>query len=389
MDSYIVRKEPFGFLVYNVHKDQILLCPNLAEIDVNKARVINTDCSSDKIISAPTTVFWEVTDKCNSECRHCFNNMNHNEKIDLTYEQMRHIADELHNNGVFRVKITGGEPFCRQDLFCILDYLETKNINFIVYSNGKLIDEHIAKQLKKYNHLLCLRISIDGNRETNDSIRGDNAFNAALTALRILYHNNVKCQLNYTINRLNYIQLSEISELLISEEIDCKINIGLIKISGASIVNSDLCFLNKKEFNQALLSIKKQIKSCRNIGSYELLPHIYYQLFGKEFGCPAGKLTATINSSGQVYPCGLFSGIYDYICGDIVSDELKEIWKGKKMTKFRNIEPCENCNGCEIYKIKCTGACRGNAYHYYNNLCAEDINCSIYKMNFNSNIEEA
>lgn len=388
MDSYIVRKESFGFLVYNVQKDQIMLRKNLEEMDLSKARVIDTDSSSNEIITAPTTVFWEVTDKCNSRCRHCFNNIKHNEKIDLTYEQMKGIVDELNNNGVFRVKVTGGEPFCRQDLFCILDYLETKNINFIIYSNGKLINEHAAKHLKKYNHLLCVRISIDGNQETNDSIRGDGAFNAAFAALKILSNNNVRCQLNYTITRLSYMQLSEISELLISEKINCKINVGLIKISGASIDNNDLCFLEEREFIQALDSIKEQIKSCDNIESYELLPPIYYQLFGKKFGCPAARLTATINSSGQVYPCGLFSGISEFICGDVLSDGLKKAWRGEKMTVFRNMEPCEKCNDCEIYTTKCTGACRGNAYHYYNSLCAQDINCSVYKINFSNLFEE-
>ena len=381
MEKYIIREEMFGRLIYDVKTDRIFLNPEMNEGYMRDARVLKIGYSAAGI-SAPTTVFWEVTGRCNSQCRHCFNNTRHTGEGDLEYGQAEKLADSLYRAGIFRVKITGGEPFCREDIFHILDLLEARNINFIIYTNGWLINKTFAAQLGKYQNLLYVRVSIDGNKITNDAIRGAGAFGAAMRALRILSDENVRCELNYTIAKNNYMQISEVSKELLSRGIKCKMNLGLVKISGNAMENQELCFLNPDGLEVALRDIKRQIRECANIKKFQLLPDIYYKLFGKQFGCPAGRLTITINNRGDIYPCGLLSGIDEYACGNILEDGLMKAWNGDVMARFRSLEPCQECKSCRVFGNGCTGGCRGNAFHYFKNVGSNDINCNIYKINF-------
>lgn len=348
----------------------------------NEGRLVDNS-SSDTIIATPITVFFEVTKKCNLRCGHCFNASGEKYTNELKLDEIIDLIDQFAKAGVFSVKITGGEPFCRSDIMDILSYLDTKSINYIVYSNGTCISYENIRKLKSLTNMLKIRISVDGIYNTNDSIRGVGSFEKAMDTVKTLCANDIPCEINYTITKSNYLQLSELEKYLFVNKINCKINIGLVKIAGRAKSGAEEYYFTEENIGDAMACIKQQLQKSTHVKPFYLLEPVYYKIFGNSFGCPAGRLTTTIKYNGDIYPCGLLSEYLHFLCGNIRKDKFQVIWNNSKMDVFRNLPPNSACVVCKNYLKTCTGACRGNAMNFYNDICGRDINCFIYQVDFN------
>lgn len=67
---------------------------------------------------------------------------------ELQLEDYKRIIDELYEEGLVKVTLSGGDPFSCSFTWEIIDYLYTKDIAFDLYTNGlRLVDneERLAK----------------------------------------------------------------------------------------------------------------------------------------------------------------------------------------------------------------------------------------------------
>lgn len=405
MEKYILRREKLGFILYVKETNQIYFADskilniyderNYTLLSHDKVETLPPDffkhnvgryidgSHTEAIISAPETVFLEITKRCNLRCNHCFNDSGIKCTDELNFETICNLIDKLYDIGVFSIKVTGGEPFAKENILDILDYLEKKEMNFIVYSNGTCITPKHIERLSKLKHLQKIRISIDGNKKTNDAIRGNGTFEKAMKTARLLSNNQINCEINYTITKDNFYQIKEVSHYLQIHQIKCKINIGMVKMAGRAIKCEEEYYFVEDNIQEASENIKLQITNTNNIKPFHLLEPLYYKLFGKSFGCPAARLTMTVKSNGNVFPCGLFSEYHEFLCGNLSVEPFHNIWHSHAMNRVRHLTPSDKCSTCDFYKKNCTGACRGNALNYFGNISAEDINCYVYQVDFN------
>jgi len=103
--------------------------------------------------SFPLRVMFELTYRCNFKCRHCYVPESYKKKVkqELGTKEVFSILDQLADIGCFYLGFTGGEPFLRDDIFDILWYAKKKGFQLIIYTNGSLIDEDRAQELKRLN----------------------------------------------------------------------------------------------------------------------------------------------------------------------------------------------------------------------------------------------
>ena len=66
----------------------------------------------------PVTVTFQVTDRCNYECVHCY--QEHVERDELSFAEIERILRELTDAGVLFLTLMGGEFFMRRDADDIL-----------------------------------------------------------------------------------------------------------------------------------------------------------------------------------------------------------------------------------------------------------------------------
>ncbi len=382
MKRYIFRHERFGTMCYDNVNHHLFLNKNLNEFPSEDVRIINNSFFTETALTFPITIFLLTTQKCNLRCLHC---LNHSSKensmipiIELDTEYIMPAIDEIFDHGGFVIKITGGEPFLRPDIFDILHYIDSKPINTIIFSNGLLIDDNVVNKLKQLKHSR-VRISIDGVENTNDKIRGKGSFNAAYNALKKLLLCGVNCEISYTVTSINYLEIEALSNILKNNKLNCKIYLNLIKIVGNTLNHNDL-IIPKEMTEHVFNEVKRQINNDIQI-SYNPFTDLYLKVFGDFYKCPAGRMSLSIGSNGDVFACGLFSGDRSLLCGNIMETNLRTLWKSDPMNFIRSLPERKECAQCCVYGNNCTGGCRGNALNKFGDLCGEDINCDIYNLN--------
>lgn len=140
-------------------------------------------------LNKPDFICAKMTMLCNSRCIHCnIWDMDFGEE-EMTTEEWRRALDGLREwLGSFNMVFTGGEALLRDDMFDILAYAVSKDINVELLSNSIVVDDLMAQRIVDLG-IAQFTTSFDGiNAVTHDRFRGVSGFHArtlaALSALR-------------------------------------------------------------------------------------------------------------------------------------------------------------------------------------------------------------
>ncbi|WP_281614697.1 GTP 3',8-cyclase MoaA [Flammeovirga sp. SubArs3] len=108
-----------------------------------------------------------VTDRCNLRCTYCMPEMMKfvNKDRLLSFEEMLRVVRILAENGVEKVRITGGEPFVRKGLMDFLtELVKIEGIKKVgITSNGVLLEEYLD-QLKNIG-ITDINLSLDATTQ--------------------------------------------------------------------------------------------------------------------------------------------------------------------------------------------------------------------------------
>lgn len=107
-----------------------------------------------------------VTETCNLACRGCW--VTAGGRKSLTLEQLDGIINESKRHGSYFFGILGGEPLMYKGLIDI--FVKHSDCYFQLFTNGTLLDDNVALQLRKAGNVTPL-ISIEGLEEESDRRR--------------------------------------------------------------------------------------------------------------------------------------------------------------------------------------------------------------------------
>lgn len=94
----------------------------------------------------------DLTYRCNNNCRHCWLRIPTDSparKEELSFDEIRRIADDARAMGCRQWSISGGEPMLRPDFPEIFDCLTRKATTYSLNTNGTLITPEIAQLLRR------------------------------------------------------------------------------------------------------------------------------------------------------------------------------------------------------------------------------------------------
>jgi MoaA/NifB/PqqE/SkfB family radical SAM enzyme len=83
------------------------------------------------------------------------------------------------------ISVHGGEPFVYKHIATLLELLCEKPFDVIFSTNGTLLDAHLGRLAKIKN--LSFLLSIDGDQEAHDRVRGKGSFQRAREAIEALF----------------------------------------------------------------------------------------------------------------------------------------------------------------------------------------------------------
>lgn len=235
-------------------------------------------------------VIWEITNRCNYNCKYCIFSANHDFN-ELSTLQCKHIIDELIKNNFTYIKFTGGEPFIRKDLFELLNYAN-KKIKFDISTNASFIkDEHI--DVLKQIDLNFVHVSVDGLKEEHEFLRGKNTFEPTINGLKKIKKANKYIRIGTVLYKGNEYKIKEIINMLELLDVD-EIIFSIMEPFGTLNGNRDLCITrNLEDITNEIENINSKIKISYN----------WKEIDTNITQCPAGKQILFIDNNGFVSPC--------------------------------------------------------------------------------------
>jgi radical SAM protein with 4Fe4S-binding SPASM domain len=307
-----------------------------------------------------------LTLACNLRCKHCGSAAGKCRKNELSLDSSLKLCEELKGLGTKEVTLIGGEPLISDKWFLIAKKLNGRGIKVNFVSNGTIMNDKIIEQLKeaKINNF---GISIDGKKETNDSIRGEGVFDKIINTIKKLQGNRIKISIATTISKFNYPELDEVYQKLV----ELGIKVWQIQLAMPVGRLSHDFMIDKKDLKKIIDFIIKVNKEGKlrifpgcNIGYFGGLEEKYRtQAEEKDAlpfwtGCYSGIFEMGIMSNGSIKGCLAMKD--NFIEGNVNEKSLKEIWNDKDAfsynRKFQKSCLKGFCSKCEYGEI-CRGGC--------------------------------
>jgi molybdenum cofactor biosynthesis protein A len=139
-----------------------------------------------------------LLEKCNLRCTYCMpaDGIELSPKASLmTADEIFLIAQTFVQNGVDKIRLTGGEPLLRKDFPEIASKLATLGVALSITTNGILIDRHI--DVLKQNKINKINLSLDTLVASKfHSITLRNQFEKVVGNLHLLLNNDFKVKVN-------------------------------------------------------------------------------------------------------------------------------------------------------------------------------------------------
>ncbi len=165
-----------------------------------------------------------LIEKCNLRCTYCMpaDGITLTPKRELmTADEVFAIAQTFVENGVDKIRLTGGEPLLRKDFPEIIKKLATLNIKLSLTTNGILIDRHL--EVLKQNNVRDVNLSLDTLIASKfSSITLRNQFEKVVDNLHLLLNNDFNVKVNVVLIKgfnedevIDFIKLTEFLPLSI------------------------------------------------------------------------------------------------------------------------------------------------------------------------------
>lgn len=252
----------------------------------------------------------------------------------------------------------GGEPLLEMDFIIDAMDLQTKYktvTNFLIQTNGILLDKLPAKYLNRFHTIL---ISIDGGKETTNKNRGEGTWEKVTQNLKLIKKNGFKGEI---IARMAVEEptdfFSDVMDLV--EPIDpdafkfTSVHWQLDANMWHDYEKRDFAKWSKI-YNEGVSKLADYWLNKMNEGTFirfypfmgimdSLIYHTDYHL-----RCGSGIGNFTILPNGKISACPIMSGVKEYYLGDIKTTDPASL-----PFKLTVKEPCTSCKDFEL----CGGRC--------------------------------
>jgi MoaA/NifB/PqqE/SkfB family radical SAM enzyme len=153
-------------------------------------------------LHVPPIVIFSVTNRCNLHCKGCYSWALHRAMDEeLSDDMLNRVFEEARELGISFFVLAGGEPFVRSEIIDIIDTY--REMIFLVFTNGLLIDESMLARLKKMRNIVPV-VSLEGFEKETDMRRGDGVFQHLQRTISVLKRGNVFYSVSITLTRNNY-----------------------------------------------------------------------------------------------------------------------------------------------------------------------------------------
>ena len=318
----------------------------------------------------PLIAVWEVTLRCDLACRHCGSRAGRARHDELSTEECVDLVRQLAGIGTREVAIIGGEPYLRDDWTTIIRSIKDHGMRPTMTTGGRGLTRERAEAAADAG-MFAVSVSLDGERETHDRLRGvKGSYDAAFAALGHLRDAGVHSAVNTQINRLTMPELLRMVDRLGAAQIRSW-QIQLTVAMGRAVDEPDVLLqpydmLALHPMLAELVPAAKargiDVVAGNNVGYFGPYEHVLRgrTRLGHSGGCGAGRVSIGIEADGTIKGCpSLATG--SWAGGNVRHTPLKQIWERSttlRFTRDRTVKQlwgfCATCYYAEECKAGCT-----------------------------------
>lgn len=300
---------------------------------------------------------FELTYCCSEMCIHCYNpgaTRNDTEKShradvkELTLDDYKHIIDDMNDHGLVKVCLSGGDPFSKDFIWELLDYLYDKEIAVDVYTNGQKLTNEVGR-LANYNPRLVGISIYSGVPEDHDAItRIPGSWEKSMKVVRGLYSLAVPMNLKCCIMQPNLHSYYMVADL--AKEYGA---IPQFEINITESNDGDICAKQLRLTEEQLQVVLRDNNIALYVGKEA--PNYGGQKRDKSLcSCGAGGTGFCVSPNADLRACPTFTQIYGNLLKDNISDilansSLLKEWRTAVIgdyTECGKYDYCDYCNLC-------------------------------------------
>lgn len=327
---------------------------------------------SPQFISAPETVHWAVTFKCDLDCPDCYIRRHRDDfTTELDTKEALAIIDRIADAGVFQLAIGGGEPLLREDITSIVARAHERNLVVHVTTGRYQHEPDALKELANYIKSLQIGIKQEELLEQPEKEKEKLFQLIAMTS-----ELGLDIGANLILSNSTLSEFDHIIELLATVGFN---RLTLLRYKPPGDINR---WVKEKPDEYTLLEFERKL-----IKTVDTYPNIQFRVdCGLAFlerklpsqtavangirGCTAANRILSIAPTGAIFPCSQLVG-QEFSAGNLLEDDLKNVWINSEVLKryrsFRTKKPFKSsqcgqcsakthCGGCRVFAEDALGA---------------------------------
>lgn len=295
-------------------------------------------------------VIISLTNRCNLRCRMC--QIPEEKTEELTTAQWKKTINDVSSLGVQTIVFSGGEPLLREDIFELISFTKNHHMNACLTSNGYLINQSVALKLS-HSGVNVVNISIEGDKEVHDYLRGEGSFDKATSALENLKMHKIESTMATTVSRYNFECLRSVLELAKEKGATTVRFQPFSRIFLKDASRGDDFFIDEKdkerlqEIIENIIKLAQEYKISTNPVSYlrNIPSYLSTKKIKMQKGCSALWISCPINSKGEVFPCWVITS-QNRLIGNVKQESLSDLWFSKRHDQIRESILRAGCFGC-------------------------------------------
>ncbi len=285
----------------------------------------------------PLSAHIKLTENCQAKCISCDywksrwqDGLNTDRAIDL--------VNQISSLGIRVLRLTGGEPLLRKDLFEVLEKANSSTFKRITLQTNGLLLKKLHKEINA-SPITKIAVSIDGLKGTNDLIRGIRGyFDLGLEGIKLLRGKQVA--ISVTLNRLSAEELETLAG--VAHEVGAKIEFNILSRSLPFLQNADIASMWPEQGD--VPAIAKFLRDTLKRPAYEVdyITRYYNNEAVEEPPCVLGFLQVFVLANGDV-----LTGCYPLKpVGNVLQDTLETILASEAYHSQAVAMVRRECPGC-------------------------------------------
>jgi len=281
---------------------------------------------------------WEMTGTCNLGCKHCcIDASSKKDKTDLTIDKAKAVNEEMSEENVRAIYISGGEPLMWKETPEYIKNAKRSGIKHIsLATNGVYVNSESARILKDSGVDKVL-ISLDSHREdVHDDFRGvKGVYKSAVNAIEQLSKQDVFVRIGTVIWSENVDELEELTSAMYSMGAN-EIAFSWLMKSGRAVEHPEI-FVPKERY----FEVGNRLSKLKNTWKQKLLIsyHRFNPIDDSFIDCQGGARFLHINPEGHLSPCSWITKLApQYISENtIFFRSLSSLMEDEHLKNFRSV----------------------------------------------------